>query len=184
MYTEQTRSQKLYSYFWWWQWNHLVHVYKYWCYVIVHVFILLLTNMEPPLVNRNTYKESPLKELLQPWHCSNKLIRTIFLFKMRTYTFGNLIAICEYFQFDVQCTLPARGGLFYKDHLPPLDIKTKKTKSGLSTGDKVYVNVTATKLKELAVGHGGWDPSMEEVYIFIFGLIKKYVHCSLLPPTL
>ncbi|XP_031565501.1 uncharacterized protein LOC116300724 [Actinia tenebrosa] len=63
---------------------------------------------------------------------------------------------------DIISTTPATGGFYYRDHLPGLRIRAKKTVSGFTTEDKVKVNVTKEQLMELAEGHGGWTEDMEK----------------------
>ena len=53
-------------------------------------------------------------------------------------------------------------------------MQIRKSKSGFTTGDKVYLQKLAVgKLQELSAGHGGWNADMERVrlglvYIFVF----------------
>lgn len=55
------------------------------------------------------------------------------------------------------------GGSYYKDHLPVLKVELKKSQSGLTTGDKVIIQVSEEKLQELCDGHGGWNADMKMV---------------------
>ena len=53
-------------------------------------------------------------------------------------------------------------------------MQIRKSKSGFTIGDKVYLQKFAVgKLQELSAGHGGWTADMERVrlglvYIFVF----------------
>ena len=53
-------------------------------------------------------------------------------------------------------------------------MQIRKSKSGFTTGDKVYLQKFAVgKLQELSAGHGEWNADMERVrlglvYIFVF----------------
>ena len=43
-------------------------------------------------------------------------------------------------------------------------MQIRKSKSGFTTGDKVYLQKLAVvKLQELSAGHGGWNADMERV---------------------
>ncbi|KAL9961852.1 hypothetical protein ACROYT_G030880 [Oculina patagonica] len=72
---------------------------------------------------------------------------------------------------DLRCTVPAVGGFYYRDHLSPLTVESKKSQSGFTTGDKVCVQqLTTEKLQELSAGHGGWNADMEKVQEFKRGV--------------
>ena len=60
--------------------------------------------------------------------------------------------------------MPAIGGNYYRDHLPSLVLKQKKSQGGLTTGDKVIVEVTLKRHKKLSSGHGEWNRDMAKVY--------------------
>nr|XP_058964207.1 E3 ubiquitin-protein ligase MIB2-like isoform X3 [Pocillopora verrucosa] len=75
---------------------------------------------------------------------------------------------------DLKCTSPAVGGYYYKDHLPPLTMQIRKSKSGFMSGDKVYLQKLAIgKLQELSAGHGEWNADMER-YIGKIGVVQDF----------
>ncbi|XP_066023099.1 E3 ubiquitin-protein ligase MIB2-like isoform X3 [Pocillopora verrucosa] len=75
---------------------------------------------------------------------------------------------------DLKCTSPAVGGYYYRDHLPPITMQIRKSKSGFTTGDKVYLQKLAVvKLQELSAGHGGWNAGMER-YIGKIGVVQDF----------
>ena len=64
-------------------------------------------------------------------------------------------------------------------------MQIRKSQSGFSTGDKVYLQkLTTKKLQELSAGHGEWNPQMERVGLalvstFVYkshGLIKRFIN--------
>jgi len=61
--------------------------------------------------------------------------------------------------------VPALGGSYYRDHLPALVLKRKKSQSGFTTGDKVIVELTCKQLEELSSGHGEWNADMDKVRV-------------------
>ena len=76
----------------------------------------------------------------------------------------SLLPFPSNWQVDLKCTSSAVGGYYYRDHLPPLTMRIRKSKSGFTTGDKVYLQKLAVvKLQELSAGHGGWNADMERV---------------------
>lgn len=66
------------------------------------------------------------------------------------------------------------GESYYRDHLPLLAVEPKKSQSGLSTGDRVCVQVSSEKLQELSDGHGEWNADMEK-FIGKLGVVQDFV---------
>ncbi|XP_020622118.1 E3 ubiquitin-protein ligase MIB2-like isoform X3 [Orbicella faveolata] len=87
---------------------------------------------------------------------------------------GNIYRLGTDGKVDVKCTVPAVGGCYYRDHLPPLIVQLKKSQSGFTTGDNVCVQqVTTEKLQELSIGHGGWNADMEK-FIGKVGVVRDF----------
>ncbi len=58
----------------------------------------------------------------------------------------------------------AKGGAFYKDHLPLLGEDHKlAVKKVFRVGDRVSVDLELEVVKRLQNGHGGWSDGMKEV---------------------
>ncbi len=60
----------------------------------------------------------------------------------------------------------AKGGTFYRDHLPLLGEQGPGSRSGpcgLSIGDQVNVDLDLEIVQSLQHGHGGWTDGMFEV---------------------
>ncbi|KAK2559836.1 E3 ubiquitin-protein ligase MIB2 [Acropora cervicornis] len=74
---------------------------------------------------------------------------------------------------DLKCTVPAIGGNYYRDHLPSLVLKQKKSQGGLTTGDKVIVEVTLKRHKKLSSGHGEWNRDMAK-YMREIGVVQDF----------
>ena len=55
----------------------------------------------------------------------------------------------------------AKGGSFYKEHLPVLG--ENETRSVFAVGDRVRVDKEIEVIKTLQNGHGGWSDGMREV---------------------
>ncbi|XP_074606770.1 uncharacterized protein LOC141859796 [Acropora palmata] len=74
---------------------------------------------------------------------------------------------------DLKCTVPAIGGSYYRDHLPALVLKRKKSQSGFTTGDKVIVELTCKQLEKLSSGHGEWNADMDK-FIGKVGVVQDF----------
>ena len=66
------------------------------------------------------------------------------------------------FQSDLKAVTDAKGGSFYKEHLPILG-ENEQTRSIFSVGDRVRVDLEIEVIKTLQDGHGGWSDGMSEV---------------------
>ena len=84
--------------------------------------------------------------------------------------------------------MPAIGGSYYRDHLPPLVLKQKKSQSGFTTVDKVIVEITRKQLEELYSGHGEWNADMAKVGVLLlcfsyslFDFCFLHPQCALKP---
>nr|XP_058964216.1 E3 ubiquitin-protein ligase MIB2-like isoform X3 [Pocillopora verrucosa] len=87
---------------------------------------------------------------------------------------GDIYRLGKNGKVDLKCTSSAVGGYYYRDHLPPLTMRIRKSKSGFTTGDKVYLQKLAVvKLQELSAGHGGWNADMER-YIGKIGVVQDF----------
>lgn len=73
----------------------------------------------------------------------------------------------QYFllQSDLKALTDAKGGAFYKEHLPILGEVIESTKNSFKVGDRVKVNLEIEVIKTLQNGHGGWSDGMREVGI-------------------
>ena len=63
----------------------------------------------------------------------------------------------------------AKGGTFYRDHLPLLGEQGPGSRSGpcgLAIGDQVNVDLDLEIVQSLQHGHGGWTDGMFEVSKF------------------
>ncbi|XP_015770068.1 PREDICTED: E3 ubiquitin-protein ligase MIB2-like isoform X3 [Acropora digitifera] len=74
---------------------------------------------------------------------------------------------------DLKCTVPATGRSYYRDHLPLLVFKQKKSQSGFTTGEKVIVELTCKQLEESSSGHGEWNADMAK-FIGKVGLVQDF----------
>ncbi|KAJ7389169.1 E3 ubiquitin-protein ligase mib2 [Desmophyllum pertusum] len=75
---------------------------------------------------------------------------------------------------DLKCTVPVVGGFYYRDHIPLLMVEFKKSQSGFTTGDKVYLQQLNTeKLQGLSAGHGEWNTDMEK-FIGKVGVVQDF----------
>ncbi|XP_067046975.1 ankyrin-3-like isoform X2 [Acropora muricata] len=74
---------------------------------------------------------------------------------------------------DLKCTVPATGRSYYRDHLPLLAFKQKKSQSGFTTGEKVIVELTCKQLEESSSGHGEWNADMAK-FIGKVGLVQDF----------
>eukprot|EP00092_Neocalanus_flemingeri_P028989 GFUD01031472.1.p1 GENE.GFUD01031472.1~~GFUD01031472.1.p1 ORF type:complete len:938 (+),score=300.01 GFUD01031472.1:38-2851(+) len=66
-------------------------------------------------------------------------------------------------QVHIQCILPGRGGKVYHAHLPILGYKQEAPAKRFLIGQFVMVNVDVETLKQMQIGHGGFNPNMMEV---------------------
>ena len=65
-------------------------------------------------------------------------------------------------QSDLKVVTDAKGGGFYRDHLPLLGEEQRKT-CVYQVGDRVKVDLELDLVKGLQQGHGGWNDAMAEV---------------------
>ena len=66
-------------------------------------------------------------------------------------------------QQHLQYVTPARGGRVYLAHLPILGFQYESVQTSFVIGQHVMVNVDIETLKQMQVGHGGFNPNMLEV---------------------
>lgn len=59
--------------------------------------------------------------------------------------------------------MDAKGGSFYKDHLPVLGEESQQAANAFKIGDNVRVVLEIEVIKTLQNGHGGWNEGMKEV---------------------
>ncbi|XP_015770080.1 PREDICTED: E3 ubiquitin-protein ligase MIB2-like isoform X3 [Acropora digitifera] len=64
------------------------------------------------------------------------------------------------YRVDLKCTVPAIGGSYFREHLPPLVLTQKNLQSGFTSGDKVIVELTRKHLEEFSSEHGKWNVDM------------------------
>ena len=57
----------------------------------------------------------------------------------------------------------AKGGTFYRDHLPFLGEENHFGTSRFDVGERVRIDVDTEVVKSLQHGHGGWSDGMVEV---------------------
>lgn len=65
-------------------------------------------------------------------------------------------------QSDLKVVTDAKGGGFYRDHLPLLGEEQRK-RTVYQIGDRVKVDLELELIKSLQQGHGGWNDTMVEV---------------------
>ena len=68
------------------------------------------------------------------------------------------------FQSDLKVLTDAKGGSFYRDHLPLLGEEQHMLSSNYAIGDRVKVDLEIEVVKTLQQGHGGWSDGMKEVW--------------------
>ena len=56
--------------------------------------------------------------------------------------------------------MPAIGGSYFREHLPPLVLTQKNLQSGFTSGDKVIVELTRKHIEEFSSEHGKWNVDM------------------------
>lgn len=59
----------------------------------------------------------------------------------------------------------AKGGTFYRDHLPFLGEENHFGTSRFDVGERVRIDVDTEVVKSLQHGHGGWSDGMMEVIV-------------------
>lgn len=70
---------------------------------------------------------------------------------------------------DLQCTVPASGGHFYRDHMPliaPVKVRhhsSDSTSPEYCEGDRIAITLDLECFKVLQEGHGGWNPRMKKI---------------------
>ncbi|XP_074607533.1 E3 ubiquitin-protein ligase MIB2-like isoform X4 [Acropora palmata] len=64
------------------------------------------------------------------------------------------------YRVELKCTVPAIGGSYFREHLPPLVLTQKNLQSGFTSGDKVIVELTRKHLEEFSSEHGKWNADM------------------------
>ena len=57
----------------------------------------------------------------------------------------------------------AKGGAFYKEHLPVLGEDLSLARHNFHVGDRVWVDLEVEAVRALQSGHGGWTEGMSEV---------------------
>lgn len=85
--------------------------------------------------------------------------------RMTLYVTWNSFSFSSGFQADLKCINDAKGGSFYRDHLPLLG-ETNNGRSGLNAlqiGDQVNIDLELEIIQSLQHGHGGWTDGMFEV---------------------
>ena len=74
-------------------------------------------------------------------------------------------------QSDLKAATDAKGGPFYRDHLPLLGEEHHLGSDRFEIGERVTIDVDVEVVKSLQHGHGGWSDGMMEVspfaYIFL-----------------
>lgn len=75
-------------------------------------------------------------------------------------------------QSDLKVVTDAKGGGFYRDHLPLLG-EEQRQRVVYEVGDKVRVDLDLDLVRNLQQGHGGWNDAMEEVRVG-----RYLIHCS------
>ena len=66
-------------------------------------------------------------------------------------------------QSDLKVVTDAKGGTFYRDHLPLLGEEHHLETNRFDIGDRVRIDVDVEVVKSLQHGHGGWSDGMTEV---------------------
>ena len=64
----------------------------------------------------------------------------------------------------------AKGGTFYRDHLPFLGEESHFGTGRFDVGERVRIDVDVEVVKSLQQGHGGWSDGMMEVRPFPYPL--------------
>ncbi len=83
-----------------------------------------------------------------------------------------LFSLVVFLQSDVKVVTDAKGGGFYRDHLPLLG-EEQRQRVVYEVGDKVRVDLDLELVKSLQQGHGGWNDTMEEVRLSCFNSLKN-----------
>ena len=66
-------------------------------------------------------------------------------------------------QSDLKAVTDAKGGTFYRDHLPFLGEENHFGTGRFEVGERVRIDVDVEVVKSLQHGHGGWSDGMVEV---------------------
>ena len=66
-------------------------------------------------------------------------------------------------QSDLKVVTDAKGGTFYRDHLPLLGEEHHMATDRFEVGERVRFDVDIEVVKSLQHGHGGWSEGMMEV---------------------
>lgn len=79
---------------------------------------------------------------------------------------------------DLKYVQPAKGGYYYKEHMPVLGQQEEQqpvvtaTRPSFAVGDRVKVCLDRESLMKLQQGHGGWNPRMVE-YLSKIGHVHR-----------
>ena len=83
-------------------------------------------------------------------------------------------------QSDLKAATDAKGGPFYRDHLPLLGEEHHLGSDRFEIGERVTIDVDVEVVKSLQHGHGGWSDGMMEVspfaYIFLTHTLFFHSH--------
>ena len=83
-----------------------------------------------------------------------------------TITYSPLVCHVIYMyclQSDLKAVTDAKGGTFYRDHLPFIGEENHLGTNRFDVGERVRIDVDVEVVKSLQHGHGGWSDGMVEV---------------------
>ena len=74
-----------------------------------------------------------------------------------------LFSVCLFSQCDLKVITDAKGGMFYRDHLPLVGEDLTVTAGYYEIGNQVIVDQEVDVVRSLQQGYGGWAEGMRDV---------------------